>query len=97
MTLAELITDLKAAGANENTIKLALNCYELGKEHMSMQWTDKADEWTDEIAAHHPLKTHAYKQWDTAMAMVGARHSKFALVELVCWLLQKSGGQHEGR
>lgn len=31
MTLAELITDLKAAGANENTIKLALNCYELGK------------------------------------------------------------------
>ena len=53
-------------------------------------WTDKADEWSDEIALHHPFKTEAYKQWDTAMAMVGARHSKGALVELVCWLLQKS-------
>ncbi len=31
MTLDELITDLKAAGANENTIKLAMNCYELGR------------------------------------------------------------------
>jgi hypothetical protein len=51
---------------------------------------DQKDEWTDEIAAHHPLKTKAYAQWDTAMAMVGARHSKGALVELVCWLLQKS-------
>lgn len=30
MTLAELITDLKAAGANENTMQLAMNCYELG-------------------------------------------------------------------
>jgi hypothetical protein len=31
MTLQELITDLKAAGANDNTLHLALNCYELGK------------------------------------------------------------------
>lgn len=30
MTLDELITDLKAAGANENTMQLAMNCYELG-------------------------------------------------------------------
>lgn len=30
MTLQELITDLKAAGANENTMQLAMNCYELG-------------------------------------------------------------------
>lgn len=30
MTLQELITDLKAAGANENTLQLAMNCYELG-------------------------------------------------------------------
>jgi len=56
-------------------------------------WNDRKDEWTDEIAAHHPLKTKAYTQWDTAMAMVGARHSKSALVELVCWLLQKSTPQ----
>lgn len=31
MTLQELITDLKAAGANENTVRLAMNCYELGR------------------------------------------------------------------
>ena len=30
MTLAELITDLKAAGANDNTLRLAMNCYALG-------------------------------------------------------------------
>lgn len=31
MTLQELIIDLKAAGANDNTLHLALNCYELGR------------------------------------------------------------------
>ena len=31
MKLAELVTDLKAAGANENTVRLAMNCYELGE------------------------------------------------------------------
>lgn len=34
MTLAELITDLKAAGANENTLRLAMNCYQLGREEV---------------------------------------------------------------
>lgn len=34
MTLAELITDLKAAGANENTVRLAMNCYQLGREEV---------------------------------------------------------------
>jgi hypoxanthine phosphoribosyltransferase len=43
MTLQELITDLKAAGANDNTLHLALNCYELGKadanEAANRSWT----------------------------------------------------------
>ena len=34
MNLEELITDLKAAGASENTIKLAMNCYDLGKKEI---------------------------------------------------------------
>lgn len=39
MTLQELITDLKAAGANENTICLAMNCYELGKgDGVDAEW-----------------------------------------------------------
>lgn len=32
--LNNLITDLKAAGANENTLKLAMNCYQLGREEV---------------------------------------------------------------
>lgn len=43
MTLQELITDLKAAGANENTIQLARNCYDLGRdeatESANRSWT----------------------------------------------------------
>lgn len=46
MTLQELITDLKAAGANENTIRLALNCYELGKQDArATTWTQT--HWTE--------------------------------------------------
>ena len=32
MTLEELIIDLRAAGLNDNTIRLAMNCYELGRK-----------------------------------------------------------------
>lgn len=46
MTLQELITDLKAAGANENTIKLAMNCYELGQQDArNTAWTQT--HWTE--------------------------------------------------
>ena len=50
MTLDELITDLKAAGANENTIRLAMNCYNLGYEDgnkaaMNASWSRK--HWTE--------------------------------------------------
>lgn len=43
-SLQELITDLKAAGANENTVRLAMNCYELGKtDEREACANDKAD------------------------------------------------------
>jgi hypothetical protein len=46
MTLQELITDLKAAGANENTLQLAMNCYELGlKNSRNATWTQ--EHWTE--------------------------------------------------
>ena len=32
MTLEELLMDLRAAGANNNTIRLAINCYEVGRK-----------------------------------------------------------------
>lgn len=42
MTLDELITDLKAAGANENTLRLAMNCYQLAREELIYS---SPDEW----------------------------------------------------
>jgi len=46
MTLQELITDLKAAGANENTVQLAMNCCELGqRDARNMAWTQAY--WTE--------------------------------------------------
>ena len=32
MALEELLMDLRAAGANNNTIRLAINCYEIGRK-----------------------------------------------------------------
>ena len=32
MTLEEVLMDLRAAGANNNTIRLAINCYEVGRK-----------------------------------------------------------------
>jgi hypothetical protein len=45
MTLQELITDLKAAGANDNTLHLALNCYELGQRDEREACAKVADQY----------------------------------------------------
>jgi hypothetical protein len=39
MNVEQLITDLKAAGANENTLRLAMNCYELGQKEGELSAT----------------------------------------------------------
>lgn len=52
-------------------------------------WEDKPDEWTPAIKAAHPTRTGSHDKWGVAMGMVGHRHSKGALVELVHWLLGK--------
>lgn len=65
MTLQELITDLKAAGANDNTLHLALNCYELGKadanEAANRSWTMMCTKMVEDereacakVAEQHP-------------------------------------------
>ena len=43
MTLEELMVDLKAARANENTIRLAMNCFELGQTSKCMELADKVE------------------------------------------------------
>lgn len=51
-------------------------------------WGDKADEWSTRITAAHPMETDDHDTYMVAMQMVGNRHSKAALVELVNWLLK---------
>jgi hypothetical protein len=51
-------------------------------------WGDRDDEWSARIAVAHPLRTGDDATYGVAMRMVGNRHSKGALVELVNWLLK---------
>lgn len=51
---------------------------------------DREDQWTDAIIAAHPMETGDHKTWEMAMEMVGNRHSKGSLVELVNWLLKEA-------
>lgn len=51
------------------------------------EWGDREDKWTPLIKAAHPVVTGDHKNWQIATDMIGARHSKGALVELVNWLL----------
>lgn len=53
-------------------------------------WGDKPDEYTAEIQAAHPMATKDYATYTKAVGMVGNRHSKYALVDLVNWLLVKA-------
>lgn len=54
-----------------------------------VSWADRSDEWTPAITESHPVKTKAYWAYEKAINMVGNRKSKYALVDLVCWLLQR--------
>ena len=54
-----------------------------------MSWDDKQDQWSEEIAASHPLQTGDHKSYQTAMEMVGNRHSKRALVDMTCHHLHR--------
>lgn len=42
-----------------------------------------------EILAAHPLKTDRHDLYMEAMRLVGAKRSKYALVDLVNWLLHR--------
>ncbi len=52
-----------------------------------MSWDDVEDEWTPEIKAAHPTRSGAHDEYALAMKMVGNRHSKGELINLVTWLL----------
>ena len=50
-----------------------------------------------EIDAAHPLRTGKHDLYAEAMRLVGAKHSKGALVELVNWLLYRLAQEAEER
>jgi hypothetical protein len=43
----------------------------------------------DQICAAHPLRTGNHERYVEAMRLVGAKRSKYALVDLVNWLLSR--------
>lgn len=63
---------------------------EIEQLNKALEFKDQPDQWTDEIAESHPLKTGDHETYATAMEMVGNRHGKFELVALVNWLLKKA-------
>lgn len=54
-----------------------------------MDWDDRPLPEDEAIKAAHPLRTNRHDLYQEAQRLVGAKHSKFALVELVNWLLHQ--------
>jgi hypothetical protein len=50
-------------------------------------WEDVKDEWSPAIKAAFPTNSESHEQYATAMKMVSNRHSKWALIALINWLL----------
>jgi len=50
----------------------------------------------DAIKAAHPMRSDRHDLYAEAMRLVGAKHSKGALVELVNWLLHEREAYKEG-
>ncbi len=69
--------------------RCAFEGYQAGRNHPIEEspWKDTPDQWSEAIAAAHPTKTKDFATQDIAREMVGNRHSKGALIDLVNWLL----------
>lgn len=55
-------------------------------------WGDKPDQFTDRVKEAHPIFSRdddRGARYALAMEMIHSRHSKYALVDLVNWLLTK--------
>ena len=53
-------------------------------------WEDKDDEWTSAIHDAFPTRSGSHKEYAIARRMVGNRHGKGALIDLVNWLLVRA-------
>jgi hypothetical protein len=79
MTLQELIIDLKAAGANDNTVKLAMNCYQIGRmevvyahtnETVQMAIAIEREACISDIRMHIPRSGRDTLEYKMAMRMI---------------------------
>lgn len=52
-------------------------------------WDDRTLPEDEAIKAAHPTRTGQHERYAEAMRLVGAKRSKYALVELVNWLLSR--------
>ena len=55
-------------------------------------WMDEEDQFTKRVIAAHPMisgDADRHERFALAMEMIRSRHSKYALVDLVNWLLTK--------
>ena len=52
-------------------------------------WNDRPNEHDAEIAKAHPTVSKNYERYGRALEMVEDRNSKYALVDLVNWLLSR--------
>lgn len=68
-------------------------CLELERELAeATSWTDEDKPLPEDaqIDAAHPLETNDYARYTEALRLVGAKRSKYALVDLVNWLLSRA-------
>lgn len=83
MDAAELESIRNIAGQDPYVAKLLAYVDEL----RGVNWGDREDQHSEAISAAHPVHTGEHKTYATALEMVGNRRSKYALVDLVNWLL----------
>jgi hypothetical protein len=64
---------------------------------LARSWDDEPLPEDKEIEAAHPTRSGKHERFAYAMRMVSAKHSKFALIGLVNWLLARIEEANERR
>lgn len=97
--IAEAMADAFSANCSKEVIDNWLHLRPMYEAALAAVPTQPVPEWSDsdlplpedkEIEATHPLVTGRFDLDQEAMRLVSAKHSKFALVALVRWLLTKA-------
>lgn len=79
-------------GLTDRALKAGITALE-AQEQFGPAWGDKPLPEDAEIDKAHPISSGRHDLYMEAMRLVGARHSKAGLVNLVTWLLSKRGAK----